>query len=141
MKRTLRLALCVTAAGVLAGGFLYFYPSKAPMALQTEVQAAAEPVVSQVKEVLAPVETAVAKVAENVVGWMRGTAPQRPGTSVVLLSEPVVILGAPTGNEALPKGTPVRILKQHGFYVQVQHESRVITIPRTAMTLGAYRPD
>lgn len=141
MKRTLRSALCVTAAGVLAGGFLYLNPSKAPVALQAELQAAVEPVVEQVKEVLAPMETMAANVADHVKAWVTGVAPQRSGTPVVLLSEPVIILGAATGREALPKGTPVRILKQQGPYVQVQHESRVITIPRTAMVLGAYRPN
>ncbi len=142
MKRTLRSALCVTAAGVLAGGLLYLNSSKAPVAsLQAEVQSAAEPVVEQIKGVLAPMETAAATVAGSVKGWVTGVAPQRPGTPVVLLSEPVVILGAPSGNEALPKGTPVRILKHQGAYVQVQHQSRVITIPRTAMVLGAYRPN
>lgn len=141
MKRTLRSALCVTAAGVLAGGLFYLNSSKAPVALQAEVQAAAAPVVDQIKGVLAPVETAAAKVAESVTGWVTGAAPQRPGAPVVLLSENVVILGASTGNESLPKGTPVRILKHQGAYVQVQHQSRVITIPRTAMVLGAYRPN
>lgn len=143
MKRTLRTVLCVTAAGVVAGGFFYFNPSKAPVAIQEEVRSAAAPVVEKIKEVLGPVQTVVAKTAENVTRLVTGAPPQPPGPPTFLLSETVVILGAPNGNESFPEGTPVRVLRQHGPYVQVQvqNESRVITIPRTAMVLGAYRPN
>jgi hypothetical protein len=142
MKRTFRSALFATSAIVLAGGLLYFGAPKGRVSVVTnEVQSVLEPMVDQLKEVLAPVETAAVRMTEDVAGFVKGSSAQQSGSPVVLLSEPVIILGDSFGREALPKGTPVRVLKNQGSYVQVQHASRVITIPRTAMVFGAYRPN
>ena len=138
MKRTLRSALSVMLAGVLAVGVWKFALPKAPAPVQTQVNAVAESVVEQVKEILAPAEAVASSVVGKAVQWT-GDAPKEEGSALVMLSEPVVILGDPEGTQALPKGTPVRVLKQQGHYVQVQHDSRVILIPRTATVFGAYR--
>lgn len=139
MKRTLRSALCVTTACALAGGIFYFSSQKPAVPFRVNVQSLAAPAVEQITAVLAPVEKMAVAAAEQVTEWAAAAPEQKSSTPVVLLSEPVIIIG--DGREALPKGTPVRVLKHQGLYVQVLHESRVITIPRTAMVLGAYRPN
>ncbi|MHA3770636.1 hypothetical protein ACXR0O_03750 [Verrucomicrobiota bacterium sgz303538] len=139
MKRTLRSALSVMLAGVLLAGAWKFALPKAPAPVQAQVNAVAESVVEKAKEVLAPAEAVASSVVEKAAVWTKETPKETEGAPLVMLSEPVVILGSPEGTQALPKGTPVRVLKQQGHYVQVQHESRVILIPRTATVLGAYR--
>ncbi len=125
------------AAGTLAGGLIYFAPSKSAVSLQAQVESAIAPVAEQIKEALEPAKEVAVQATDFVQEWVTGVPSQQPGAPMVLLNEPVVIIGE--GQEALPKGTPVRVIKHQGPYVQVQHQSRIITIPRTAMVLGAYR--
>lgn len=77
------------------------------------------------------VESAVVKFAEAVLPT------PKPGTAVMLLSEPVVILTATSnGWQRLEAGKKVTLIANEGRFIRVKYDEKEVSIPRTAVTQG-----
>lgn len=65
-----------------------------------------------------------------------GSSP-RPGSAVMLLSEPVVILtGTTNGWQRLEAGKQVTLIANEGRFIRVKYDEKEVSIPRTAVTQG-----
>lgn len=76
-------------------------------------------------------ESTVSKLAAAVL------PPAKPKTTVMLLSEPVVILtGTSDGWQHLEAGKQVTLIANEGRFIRVKYEEKEVCIPRSAVTNG-----
>jgi hypothetical protein len=83
----------------------------------------------------------LAGIADRVTDWFAPAAfATRDGDKTLVLAEPVQIIRGPAyDGTQLPKGTAVQLLAAEGNFLRVRYNQSVITIPRSAVFLGAYR--
>lgn len=81
---------------------------------------------------------AVQALESTLVKFATAVMPLRtPGTTEMLLSEPVVILTASTdGWQRLEAGKRVSLVANEGRFIRVKYDHKEVSIPRTAVTQG-----
>jgi hypothetical protein len=91
----------------------------------------------------APAPNWLQRTISGAAAWLNeGRGSAKPGHLGLLLREPVIILrGGGVPGSSLPVGTAVRLVRNDGRFLRVQHEQNVITLPRTAVVEGISRAE
>ena len=87
-----------------------------------------------------PQQSTFETVGGRIANWIASVRGEPAKSATVLLAEPVTIIRGPAyAGTQLPKGTPVKLVASEGRFLRVRYNESVITIPRTAAVMGAYR--
>lgn len=138
MKTTAKFLVSAIAAGAGTG----FLMSLLLAPVKTEANQASfrtsglsvRNLVSAVEEnqIVRAVEQAMVKFAAPTMA-----ARPVPGSAVMLLSEPVVVLTPEyNGWQRLEAGQQVTLIANQGRFIRVKYEDKEVSIPRTAVTQG-----